>query len=213
MFSRLMPKNIDFFDLFDRHADTVLEAATTMKNILEDLRGNETGQSLERVSELEHECDAIAHMAVDLLRRSFITPFEREEIRELLSTMDDIVDYIEATAHRLVLYEIKEVPSQTCELCDVLVKTQEEVVQLVHLLRQTKAKKNLDFQQHCKEINRLENEGDRLHRSGIAALFRDGLDALTVIKLKEVYEMLESAIDSCEDVAQVIEGIIIEHVG
>ena len=208
MLERIMPKNIGYYDLFERHANTVLEAVNLINKIMHDLGNPEIRSEMHRIEELEHTCDSIVHMTVELLRHTFIAPLDRDEIRTLMSSLDDVADYVEAAAHRVVLYEITEVPPEICTLCDVLVKTQLEVVELVKMLRNPKGK---DYEKHCREINRLENEGDRLHRSGIAALFKNKTDPLTLIKLKEVYEMLESAVDSCEDVANVIEGLFIEH--
>lgn len=207
MFKRFLPKNLDFFDLFERHAAKTQEAVKIMYKVLQDIKQHKS--EIEGIEELEHQCDSVAHMTVDLLRRSFITPFEREEIRSLISAMDDIIDFLDAAAHRIILFEISEVPPEVVKLCDVLQKAQEHVVLIVTLLR--KMKKNEELTNHCKEINRLENEGDKLHRAGIAALFHQQKDPLMVIKLKELYEMLEQAVDRCEDVANVVEGIIIEH--
>lgn len=211
MFNKLLPSNLGFFDLFERHAMLGLEAARKMHEILQNLTDLSMRRQLSHIEELEHQCDEVVHMEVELLRRSFITPFEREEIRELMGTLDDIVDLIEAAAHRIVLYEIMEVPEPLVQLAGLLVKAQENVLAMVKMLRNLK--ETVDPHEVLKGLNSLENEADGLHRSGIAALFKGGFDALTVIKLKELYEIIESATDSCEDVGYVVEGIVIEHKG
>ncbi len=207
MFRAWLPRKDEFFALFDQHTTTALLAGLAIRDALMNLHDN--AEAIARVERAEHACDQITHDTVDLLRSSFITPFDREEIRKLISRLDDIVDYIESAAHRLTLFRILEVPPEVVELSSVLIRTQEQVVEMVKMLRTMK--KNQEMHDHVKEINRLENEGDKLHRKGIAALFENGGDPLTVMKLKDLYEILETAIDCCEDVAQVVEGIIIEH--
>ncbi|MBM4354848.1 MAG: DUF47 domain-containing protein [Deltaproteobacteria bacterium] len=211
MFKKLLPSNLDFFDLFERHAMLGLEAARTMHAVLQNLSDPSYRRQLAKIEELEHQCDEVVHIEVELLRKSFITPFEREEIRELMVALDDIVDFIEAAAHRVVLYEIMSVPDEVVQLAGVLVQAQEKVQEMVKMLRHLK--ETVNPHEVLKGLNSLENEADRLHRSGIAALFKGGFDPLTVIKLKELYEIIESATDSCEDVGYVVEGIVIEHKG
>ena len=213
MFDKIMPKNFAFFDLFDQHAACTLKAVKALQNGMLNLQEIDRQKLMYEIEEMEHECDEIAHRTVDLLRHSFITPFEREEIRELIKTLDDIIDYIDAAAHRLVLFEVTHPPAEMIEICSVLVLAQEQVLILVKQLRYAREKKAQDYQAHCREINRLENLSDKYHRTGIAALFKDSADPLRVIKLKEIFEMLETAVDQCEDVANVIEGIFIEHAG
>jgi len=211
MFKKLLPSNLDFFDLFERHASLGLEAARIMHAVLQNLADPAMRRQLAQIEELEHQCDEVVHMEVDLLRKSFITPFEREEIRELMVALDDIVDFIEAAAHRIVLYEITSVPDNVVQLAGVLVRSQEKVQEMVKMLRNLK--ETVNPHEVLKGLNSLENEADGLHRSGIAALFKGGFDPLIVIKLKELYEIIESATDSCEDVGYVVEGIVIEHKG
>ncbi|RJO64784.1 MAG: DUF47 domain-containing protein [Myxococcales bacterium] len=208
MFNRLLPKNLGFFDLFERHAQHACEAAQAMQEALKALPNK---AQIQCVQECEHQCDDVAHMTIELMRKTFITPFDREEIRHLISKMDDVADYVDAAATRLDLFEVKEAPKELKEICDVLVRAQKEVLKTMKLLRNMKNTQEL--QDVLKNINSLENEGDRLHRAGLVALFQGDVDPLTVIKLKDIYSMLEEAVDSCEDVAHVVEGIIIEHVG
>lgn len=207
MLNKLLPNKHQFFDLFDSHTVRALDAGRAMHEALVGLPDSE--EAIKRVETAEHDCDQITHDTIDLLRASFITPFDRNEIQRLITRLDDIVDYVEAAAHRLQLFKIREVPDDVVNLSKVLVKTQEQVVVMVKLLRTMK--KNGTLHDHVKEINRLENESDLLHRHGIATLFENGGDPLMVLKLKDLYELLETAVDCCEDVAEVVEGIIIEH--
>ncbi len=208
MLERLFTKENKFFTLFERHAQATQKAAKCMLEAVEDL--SLKVEKAKCLQDLEHECDSITHETVDLLHSTFITPLDRDEILALISGMDDVVDNIDAAAHRLVLFEINEVPAEIIKQCHVLIDTQDQLALMVSLLRNMK---NRDaILDACKEINRLENQGDQFHRSGIAALFhtyRD--DPLMVIKLKELYEILEVAIDCIEDVANIAESIVLEH--
>jgi len=209
MFNKLRPHEIGFFDLFSRHATQSLDAGRTLVLLLSEWPEGEG--RIRRVEELEHECDSTAHLVIDLLHRTFITPLDRDETMKLITKQDDVTDSIEAAALRLQMYDIGRLPGKLIELAKVLVRAQEILVQLVALLR--------DFKQMDKmkeliiEVQRLENEADGLHRSGLAELFRQHAnDPMTVMKLKEIYEIVEEATDQCEDVAEIIEGIALEHI-
>lgn len=209
MFNKLMPKEIGFFDLFNNHATHSLDAGRTLVTLLSEWPASEG--RIHRIEELEHECDSTAHMVIELLHRTFITPLDRDETMNLITTQDDVVDSIEAAAHRLAMFAIDRVPARLVELAKVLVRAQEKLVELVALLRSFK---NFDrMQVIIIEVHRLENEADGLFRAGLAELFREHAnDPMTVIKLKELYEIVEEATDQCEDVAEIIEGIALEHV-
>jgi predicted phosphate transport protein (TIGR00153 family) len=209
MLSKMTPKKLDFFDLFERHAKTSVEGTALLAETLAGWPG--TGHNVSRIEEVEHACDNITHMTIDLMRRTYITPFERDEIRELISRLDDVMDHAQGAASRLELFKIQSVPSHMIELSKVLARATEQVHQAVMLLRNIK--KAQEIQTYSKEINRLENEGDRILKAGLAELFENEKDPIAIMKLKEVYERLESATDRCEDVANVLEGILIEHVG
>lgn len=208
MFRRFFAQQYNFFDLFDRHAQTALEG---VKLIVEAMEKWPAPDILPRISEVEHQCDVIAHMAIDLMRRTYITPFDRDEIRELVSCLDDVIDYTNGAAIRMRLFQIDHIPPEMMKLAKVLVKCQEAVVDAVKLLRTIKKSKSIP--NLCQDIHRLENEADNLNHEGVAALFQKEKDAVAILKLKEIYEMLEEATDRCEDVAQAVEGIIIEHLG
>ncbi len=207
MLKSLISKEFGFYDLFERHAQTTLDAAKAMQEAVNHLDNNT--EIINRISELEHKADELTHMTVDLMHRTFITPLDRDEILKLISRMDDVVDFVDAAAHRLVLFEIAEVPERLAQLCQVLIDAQAQICDMVKLLRKIKGS---DLHKHAMEINRLENQADQLHRDGLAELFkRYKHDPLLVIKLKEIYEILETSIDSCEDVANIVEGIVLEH--
>ena len=208
MFQRFFAKRYDFYDLFDRHAKITQDATRALLEALKDPA--QSAGPLSRVDAAEHAGDEVTHQTHDLLHATFITPLDRDEILSLISRLDDILDFVDAAGHRMELFEVREVPGEMVELGEVLVRTQDQVAELIGTLR--RLKKKADLEHLLIEINRLENEGDRLHRSGIAALFHDyKSDPLMVIKLKEMYEILETAIDYCEDVADVVESIVLEH--
>jgi predicted phosphate transport protein (TIGR00153 family) len=162
-----------------------------------------------RIKEIEHETDVITHACVERLHKTFITPFDRDDIHRLITRMDDVMDYIDSAAIAVMLYELTDMTPPVRELADVLVRSTESVAVAVSGLKNVKQSKAiLDA---CIEVNRLENEGDEILRGALAELFRGAKDPLLVLKWKEVYEALENATDRCEDVANVIEGVVLEH--
>ncbi len=162
-----------------------------------------------RIKELEHETDVITHHCVEALHKTFITPLDREDIHHLISRMDDITDSLEAASERLVLFNITEMTLEVRELAEVLVRSTEGVSEALRGLRDMGNAELIV--QKCIEINRLENEGDVLMRQALARLFKDETNPITIIKWKEIYEHLEEATDRCEDVANIIEGVVLEH--
>jgi uncharacterized protein len=163
----------------------------------------------ERVKQIEHECDEITHAVVEGLHKTFITPIDRNDIYTLITKMDDIMDFVEAAADRLALYDIPTMTKEVGDLARCLVQSAEHVLGAVSSIRDL-GKPN-GILQHCIEINRLENVADGLLRSALARLFREEKDPIAVIKWKEIYETLESATDRCEDVANIIEGVVLEN--
>ena len=162
-----------------------------------------------RIKEIEHETDVITHACVERLHTTFLTPFDRDDIHRLITRMDDVMDYIESASERIALYELREMTQEVRDLAAVLVRATEAVALAVAGLRDVKrAQAILD---QCIEVNRLENEGDEILRNAVATLFKGGADPLFVMKWKEVYEALENATDRCEDVANIIEGVVLEH--
>jgi len=207
--SRLLPASGggQFFDLFERHADRTSEAAALLGTIVREHQDLE--QLAERVKGVEHLGDEITHSVIERLHQTFITPMDRDDIHRLISRMDDVLDLIWASAERIWLYRLKRIEPEMGQLAHVLHRATEEMGAAVRGLRDLRDRKTLIA--HCTEINRLENEGDAILRRAVARLFDDGADPIHVIKCKEIYDNLENAIDRCEDVANVIEGVAVEY--
>jgi len=209
LLSRLLPASnaAEFFDLFEQHADRTREAAVLLAAIIRDGADPESGS--ERVKGVEHLGDEITHTVIERLHQTFITPMDRNDIHRLISRMDDVLDLIEAVSERLWLYGIRTMEPEARDFAEVLVKSVEEMSSAVRQLRDLRNRRTL--LKHCTEVNRLENEGDALLRRAVARLFRDSHDPIHVVKWKEIYDTLENAIDRCEDVANVIEGVALEY--
>jgi uncharacterized protein len=207
MLRRLLPRDEDFFGLFERHGALTVEGAKEMQRMVQG--GQNTRVIAARIKEIEHETDVITHSCVERLHKTFITPFDRDDIHRLITRMDDVMDYIEAAAIAVSLYELTDMLPPARELADVLVRSTEAVATAVAGLKNVKQSQAII--KACIEVNRLENEGDDILRNGLATLFRETKDPLLVLKWKEVYEALENATDRCEDVANIIEGVVLEH--
>ena len=204
---RLLPHDKSFFEFFEQQGRKTVEGCRALLAMVDDPTDVEA--QAERVSQIEHECDDITHAVVELLHKTFITPLDRNDIYRLITRMDDIMDLAEAVADRYSLYEIQKSPSDASELARVLVSSAENVLSAVSGLRDMK--KPEVILQHCVEINRLENVADKILRSALARLFREEKDPISVIKWKEIFETMEAATDRCEDVANVIEGVVLEN--
>lgn len=201
------PKNEDFFAHFAKSAENIVEAAKYLENTLQ--KGPLTEEALRQVEEFEHKGDRITHDTMERLNRTFITPLDREDIHQLVSRLDDVLDFIYAAAEALSLYKINPIPTPMKDLAALLVKINEEVCRAVERLANLKRPEVILA--ICIEINRLENEADNLHRRALADLFEKEKDPIAIIKIKEILEDLESATDKCEDVANVIEGIVLKN--
>ena len=207
--SRLLPASgsEQFFDLLEQHADRTREAAALLAEML--AKQVDAAQQAERVKAVEHQGDEITHAVIERLHQTFITPIDRDDMHRLISRMDDVLDLIEASSERIWLYELRTIEPEARAFADVLVKSVQAVGDAVRCLRDLRDREALIA--HCTEINRLENEGDQLLRRAVARLFHDSTDPIHVIKWKEIYDNLENAIDRCEDVANVIEGVALEY--
>jgi len=206
----LFLRDTDFYDLFERGVSKVIEGT----HLLADMVNNFTNVPLKakRIKDIEHEADLITHETIARLNKTFVTPLDREDIHDFICSLDNILDHVEAAADKFSLYRIVEMRSDILLLTDILVKAVREVQTAVEQLRHLKGTETI--LKYCIEINRLENEGDFVYRSAIAKLFEnreDPLDVLDVIKWKEIYESIENAVDSCEDVANVIEAIALKN--
>jgi predicted phosphate transport protein (TIGR00153 family) len=207
--ARLLPASgsEQFFDLFEQHAARACEAAALLASMMRD--GAQPEKQADGVKAVEHLGDEITHTVIERLHQTFITPMDRDDIHRLISRMDDVLDLIYASSERIWLYGIRTAEPEAREFADLLVRTVDEMAAAVRGLRDMKDRSRLIA--HCTEINRLENEGDRLLRRAVARLFRESTDPIHVIKWKEIYDNLENAIDRCEDVANVIEGVALEY--
>jgi predicted phosphate transport protein (TIGR00153 family) len=200
----LIPREERFFDLFEEQARNILAAAGRLREMIFDFA--DAPAKAMAIRELEHAGDVLTHDLIRKINTTFVTPFDREDVYALASRLDDVLDLIEAAADRLVLYRIKEPTSGARAFADVIVKSGDSVQAAVACLRTS----SRSYHQHCVEVNRLENEADRLLKELIAALFADVTDPIEVIKWKEIYETLEEVTDRCEDVVNVIEGIMLK---
>jgi predicted phosphate transport protein (TIGR00153 family) len=208
-FARLLPASGggQFFDLFEQHAERAREGAVLLAEIV---RAPTVSEPMaDRVKGVEHLGDEITHTVIERLHQTFITPMDRDDIHRLISRMDDVLDLVWASAERIWLYRLKRIEPEMIQLADVLVRATQEMGGAVRGLRDLRDRKTVIA--HCTEINRLENEGDAILRRAVARLFENGSDPIHVIKCKEIYDNLENAIDRCEDVANVIEGVALEY--
>lgn len=203
---RLLPRDEKFFELFEKASGVVLAGAETLLRMLNDFENAD--QYRKQIGDLEHEGDAVIHAVMDKLNRTFVTPFDHEDIRAIASRLDDIIDFTQAAAERLVLYRVKAPYPDSVELASVLVQTVRQVDAVVGMLRDLSQRRPII--ENCIEINRLENSGDRLYREALGRLFADG-NLLELIRWKEIFEQIEQAIDECEDLADVIESIVVKH--
>jgi predicted phosphate transport protein (TIGR00153 family) len=207
MFGRFLPRETSFFDFFEEHAALTIEGTKEFLSMV--TTGANIPAKCRRISDIEHETDTITHRCVEALHKTFITPIDRDEIHRLITRMDDIMDYVEAAAERIELYELTTMTSDCRDLADALHRAAQQVEGAVRGLRTLKEPQaTLKL---CIDINRLENETDAILRRSVARLFKEEKDPILVIKWKEIYENLESAADRCEDVANIIEGVILEH--
>jgi predicted phosphate transport protein (TIGR00153 family) len=201
---KLFPREVRFYDLFEQQGQHILTAA----GLLHDLVHNFTDAraKLHAINEVEHQGDHITHEIVRRLNTTFITPLDREDIHALASRLDDVLDYMEAAAERLVVYRIKEPTSAARAMATVIVEISRATDRAIRCLRTM----DPGFHEQAVEVNRLENSADKILRDSLAELFEQQADPIEVIKWKEIYETMEIVTDRCEDVANVIEGIILK---
>ncbi len=200
---RFLPKETKFFDMFTEMANNLTEGARLLKTILEDMR--DVDARVQQLKTIEHRGDEMTHDVLTKLNQSFITPFDREDIHKLASSLDDVLDFVYAAGERLVMYKISGITPSAAQLADVVVRQGEQLCKAVALLG-----KNDNVLQYCVEINRLENEADRITRNALAQLFDVETDPIALIKKKELYEALETASDKAEDAANVIESVVVK---
>ena len=200
---RLIPRESKFFRMFADVSQNLTQGTRLLQDILKNPANMEP--RLDQLQEIEHRGDEMTHGIITALNQTFITPFDREDIHRLTSSLDDVLDYVNAAGVRLRLYKIKSPPSIAAELAAMIVEQSEELAQGVSLLE-----KNKLVLEHCVEVHRLENEADRLSRKAIADLFDNEKDPIQLIKIKELYEVLETATDKAEDAANVLETVALK---
>jgi uncharacterized protein len=207
MFGRFMPQEGRFYDYFNEHAAAIVEGSRELADLMHNF------DNLERraysIETIEKKADKITHQTVDLLHKTFITPLDRDAIHTLITTMDDILDLIEDVAHSIFLYDIKSVTPEAQKLADICVACADKVQAAVKLLPKTENAASLLLL--CEEIDKLESDADHVMRAAMAKLFREEPNTLNIIKMKEIYELLETVTDKCEDVANILEGIVVEN--
>ena len=210
MLNNLIPREGKFFDLFERHANEIAIGGHELAGVMENYGNVELRQrGIQAIDRSEKAADKITHETVLLLHKTFITPFDRDSIHTLITRMDDILDLIQDVAESAMLYDLQRVTPEAQQLADLNQMCCERVKEAVGLLRDMRnAEAILKI---CVEIDRLESDADRVMRSAITKLFRDEADVRQLIKLKAIYELLEAVSDKCEDVANVIEGVVLEN--
>jgi len=213
LFGKLMPREGNFFELFNQHADRIVEAARAFQQLVAHYSDPQLREQYNRdVDNAERAADRVTHEVNRALHRTFITPIDRDQIHQLINTMDDVADLIQDSAETMALYDLRAVNDEITRLTDLSVKCCERVKHAVALIGKLADQAVADAAiKTCEEIDRLESDADRVMRSAMSRLFREEPDVREVLKLKAIYELLESVTDRCEDVANVIEGIILEQ--
>ena len=212
-FGKLLPRDGNFFDMFNQHADRIMEAARAFSQMVANYNDVPLREKYNRdVDNAERAADRVTHEVNKALHKTFITPIDREQIHGLINTMDDVADLIQDSAETMALYDVRHTTDEIVRLTDISVKCCERVRDAVKLLDKIADPSVADAAlKTCEEIDRLESDADRVMRSAMSKLFREEPDVREVIKLKAIYELLETITDKCEDVANLIEGIILEN--
>ena len=201
---RLIPKDTSFFEMFAAMSNNLIDAARALVNLFADYHNVEA--KIEDIRRIEHLGDEMTHSIMRKLNQTFITPFDREDIHTLASSLDDVVDFINAACARIVMYRITDPPAEAGQLARLILAQCEELEKAVSHLQ-----KSDEVLRHCVEINRLENEADQVSRVAIARLFDHETNPINLIKIKELLEFLETATDKAEDVADVLETVVLKN--
>jgi predicted phosphate transport protein (TIGR00153 family) len=203
---RLFPKEIDFFEIFDRAASNIKKAAELLVMLTENF--DNISQRAKEIYEVEQDGDMLTHDIMRMLNKTFVTPIDREDHHALASRLDDVLDLIWAAVDRMTVFKLTETTKEAIAMAQNLLMTAEVIQKAIKKLKE---KNYSHVQEYCIEINRLENRMDRDFRDALGNLFENIKDPILIIKWKEVYEHLEDASDRCEDVANIIEGIVLKH--
>ena len=212
-FGKLLPKEGNFFELFNQHADRIVEAARAFSNLVLNYTNSHLREKYTQdVDNAERSADRVTHEVNRLIHTTFITPIDREQIHTLINLMDDVADLIQDSAETMALYDVRVMTEEITRLTDLSVKCCERVRDAVNMLGNIADPATAEAAlKTCEEIDRLESDADRVMRSAMSKLFREEPDVREVIKLKAIYELLETITDKCEDVANQIEGIVLEN--
>ena len=207
MLSRLMPREGNFFELFNAHAEQIVLGSRELELMMTEFKDLEA--RAQGIDTAECAADKITHETIALLHKTFITPLDRDQIHQLITNMDDVLDLMQDVAESVVLYDIRKITpeaKQLAEICQMSCERVKIAVGLLSNLRDPEA-----ILKTCEEIDRLESDADRVMRSEMSKLFRDESDVKQLIKLRTIYDLLEEITDRCEDVANIIEGIVLEN--
>ena len=207
MLGRLMPREGNFFELFNAHAERIVEGSRELAAMIGTF--DQLDAHAQRIDAAERAADKITHETISLLHKTFITPFDRDQILQLINAMDDILDLIQDVAESVALYDLRGVTPEARQLAEICQHCCDRVKTVVALL--TDIKRSDAILKHCQEIDRLESDADRVMRSAISKLFREESDLKQLMKLRTIYDLLESITDRCEDVANIVEGIVLEN--
>ena len=205
----LKPKDKFYFDSLERSSSNLVEAALEFKKFAKAKKGEAFEELTRKIKDLEHEGDKITYKIFEELNKTFLTPLDREDIRELASGLDDVLDIIDSIAARIILYKIKEMTPQMQDMLDVVLQSVEQLDEAIKKLRDIHGAK--DIHQTFYRIHQLEEDGDRLYHKSIAELFENEKDPLTLLKLKEIYEALERTIDRCKVTGDTIETVFMKN--
>jgi len=200
----LTPQNRAFFGLFSRASTNAVEISRLLVELLD--RFPESTELIRRIKDREHEGDRLTHEVVDLLNRTFVTPFDRDDMYRLATAIDDVCDHVDEAADNIALYGVRNVPDEAKAQAAVILRSAIKLDEAVELLEGFK-----DSSAHLTELRELEDEGDRLVRDAVAGLFRSGQDPISIIRWKDLYEQLEGAVDACENAADVLEAILVKN--
>ncbi len=213
LFTKLLPKEGNFFLLFNQHADRVVEAARAFSNLVANYQDTHLRDKYNQdVDNAERAADRVTQEVNRLLHTTFITPIDREQIHALINMMDDVADLIQDSAETMALYDVKHMTEEITRLTDLSVRSCERLQDAIKLLARIGEPAVAEAAlKTCEEIDRLESDADRVLRSAMSKLFRDEPDVRELIKLKAIYELLETITDKCEDVANQIEGVVLEN--
>ena len=213
LFGKLMPRDGNFFEMFNQHADRIVEAARAFSQLVAHYSDIHLREQYNRdVDAAEQAADRITHDVNKALHKTFLTPIDREPLHSLINTMDDVADLIQDSAETMALYDVRHMTEEIVRLTELSVKCCERVKDAVYLLDNIGDAKTAEAAlKTCEEIDRLESDADRVMRTAMSKLFREEPDVREVIKLKAIYELLETVTDKCEDVANQIEGIVLEN--